>query len=99
MAQFSPDHRRDIRYLSKKFLSEFGDRIILEITADEIEKFLRKTYDSPTQFNKVHRIIHPAFSYALTKGYISADPFKSIRQRTVSSGNISVVTLVNKHGR
>ena len=90
---FSPEHKRDISYLSKKFLTKFGERIILDINTEEIEEFLRKTYKSPTQFNKVHRILHPAFAYALTKGYISKDPFKAIRQRKVTRGSISVLSI------
>jgi integrase/recombinase XerD len=90
---FSPEHLRDIKTLSRKFLVKFGDTIVVDITADQIEAFLRENFSSPTQFNKAHRIIHPAFSFAVTKGYISRDPFKAIRQRKVQKGDISVVSI------
>ena len=90
---FSPDHLRDIKNLSRKFLEKFGDKIVADITADDIENFLRKNFRSPTQFNKAHRVIHPAFSYALTKGYVSRDPFKAIPKKKVQKGDISVVTI------
>ena len=90
---FSPEHLRDIKRLSRKFLVKFGDTIVVDISADQIEAFLRKNFSSPTQFNKAHRIIHPAFSFAVTKGYITIDPFKAIRQRKVQKGDISVVTI------
>ena len=90
---FSIRHRRDVRALSKKFLEVFGSTLISDISPEQIESFLNRTFTHKTQFNKAHRVIHPAFAYAVRRGYLSADPFVGISQKKVIRGSISLVRI------
>jgi len=90
---FSIRHKKDVLGLSRKFLEIFGKTLIPGISPDQIEKFLNRTFKHKTQFNKAYRVIHPAFAYAVRRGYLSADPFVGISQKKVAKGKVSVVSI------
>ena len=90
---FSIRHKNDVRGLSRKFLEVFGKTLIPDISPDQIERFLNHTFIHKTQFNKAYRVIHPAFVYAVKRGYLSADPFVGISQKKVAKGKVSVVSI------
>jgi site-specific recombinase XerC len=73
--------------------SVFGDQLLLEITKNELDDWLRSLQVSGVTRNNFRRLLGVFFGYALKRGYILRNPVKEIDVVRIPRGKPSIFSL------
>jgi integrase len=74
----------DLRYRLGRFSESFGERKIADITASEIDRWLRDLHQSPLSRNAFHLRLHTLFEFARQRGWILSNPLKDVPKAKVT---------------
>jgi integrase len=74
----------DLRYRLGRFSESFGERKIADITASEIDQWLRELHQSPLSRNGFHLRLHTLFEFARQRGWILSNPLKDVPKAKVT---------------
>jgi integrase len=96
----SEDYVADLKVRLGRFSKEFGKRMVATITSLEIEDWLSGLKDnrtgadlSPLSRGNYARALGVAFSYAVKRGYATANPVKKIDKPAAVTGDIGILTV------
>lgn len=90
----SDEHQRALDRIGGKLLPTLGEIKIIELDAELIEETLHKHFKSPHAFNLAFRSTSPAFTLAVSKGWLAQNPFKRIQKiDTGRRGPVTILTL------
>lgn len=77
----TPDDYRDIKARYRKFAENFGEKLVEEISSDEIHNWLEnlKIEYGITNRRNFRKVLSRIFSYAKPKGYCTANPIREVK--------------------
>ena len=83
----------DLRCRLGQFSSVFGDRLVSEIQAHEIDRWLRDLDVSPVTRNNSRRVLRTAFSFALARNYCLDNPVVKTAKAKEIEGTVGILTV------
>jgi integrase len=88
----SAGYLKAMRAIFKRFSGAFAGRLIAEITAAEIDDWLRQIPLEPLTRNNHRRVISMLFSYAMLRRYCSENPVIQTTKAKVKAKPVGVLT-------
>jgi integrase len=87
-----PEYLRNLRIAMNALEGEFGDRMVSEITTDELQMWLMRRNIKPITWNSWRRDIKGFFSFCLEKRnrWLKTNPAEEIVQKTVDALPVSI---------
>jgi integrase len=89
----SPRYLQDLRCRLGQFASVFGMRLVSEITAHEIDDWLRGLEVSPVSRNNSRRVLRTAFSFAVKRNYCVDNPAAKTAKAKEIEGTVGILTV------
>jgi integrase len=85
----------DLRARLARFAASFGEQIIAEISAREIDDWLRTLGVGAVTRNTFRRRVAVLFSFAKKRGYIEENPIVSVERAKDQPGEIEILTVAD----
>jgi integrase len=79
-----PRYLEDLRYRLGRFSESFGERKIADITASEIDQWLRLLHQSPLSRNAFHLRLHTFFEFARQRGWVQTNSLADVPRAKVT---------------
>ncbi|HAV14609.1 MAG TPA: hypothetical protein DCX06_14125 [Opitutae bacterium] len=91
--EVSDSYADSIKYYGEPILEKLGKVTVSELTTRQLEKALTGQFKTPRQLLNAKRTIRPAFSFAIRRGYASANPFDQMETTKLPQKEISAITI------
>ncbi len=91
-----PDSLRDINYLGRRLLRakpQLAQGLFSELSVSDCEQWLADTFNTPSQFNKAHTMLHGLLQYAVRQEWVDRNPIKAVAKRRVVEKEIVALSL------
>lgn len=88
-----PRYLEDLRSRLGRFAETFGMRKLADISATEIDRWLRELHQSPLSRNTFHLRLHTFFEYARQRGWIETNPLKDVTRAKVVQGAPGILSV------
>src|SRR5215831_1126648 len=89
----SAPYLTDLRCRLGQFADSFGNRLVSEIQAHEIDRWLRELNVSPVTRNNSRRVLRTAFSFAVNRNYCVDNPAAKTAKAKEIEGTVGILTL------
>jgi Site-specific recombinase XerD len=89
----SAPYLTDLKCRLGQFSNSFGEKLVSEITCDEIDDWLRGLDVSPVTRNNSRRVLRTAFSFALARNYCIDNPAAKTAKAKDRGGIIGILTV------
>jgi len=92
-----PESLRDIKYLGSRLLksaAKFGKMNFSELSISECETWLSSTFNTASQFNKAHTMMHGLLQFALRQEWVEKNVLKFIAKQKVIEKEIAALSLI-----
>jgi len=83
----------DLQCRLGQFSENFGNRIVSEIKAHEIDQWLRGLNVSPVSRNNSRRVLRTAFNFARTRNYCVENPVLATAKAKEIEGTVGILTV------
>ena len=83
----------DLRSRLGQFSKGMGDKVVSEITASQIENWLRELPVAPTSRNNSRRLLVVAFNFAAKRGYCIGNPAVESDKAKETEGTVGILTV------
>jgi integrase len=83
----------DLKCRLGQFEKSFGERLVSEITAHEIDDWLRGLSVSPVTRNNSRRVLHSTFAFAMSRNYCVDNPVTKTAKAKDRGGIIGILTV------
>jgi len=87
-----PRYLSDLRARLNRFAESFGERKIAELTAGDIDAWLRGLHRSPLTRNTFRLRLSTLFGYAISRGWCQTNPISDVKKVKPSSSPIEILT-------
>jgi integrase len=88
-----PRYLEDLRGRLGRFAETFGTRKVADISAAEIDGWLRDLHQAPISRNTFHLRLNTFFEFARQRGWVEANPLKDVLRAKVSAGAIGILSV------
>jgi integrase len=78
-----PRYLKDLRNRLEHFAGEFGNRLVADITSEQIDRWLRSLAVGPLTRNSYHLRLNLLFGYARERGWTETNPLSAVRKTKV----------------
>jgi integrase len=89
----SAPYLTDLRCRLGQFSTSFGNRLVSEIQAHEIDRWLRDLDVSPVTRNNSRRVLRTAFSFAKARNYCVDNPAAKTAKAKEVEGTVGILTV------
>jgi integrase len=89
----SAPYLTDLRCRLGQFANSFGKRLVSEIQAHEIDRWLRNLNVSAVTRNNSRRVLRTAFSFAVARSYCVDNPAAKTAKAKEIEGTVGILTL------
>jgi integrase len=89
----SADYLTDLKCRLGQFSENFGERLVSEIQAHEIDRWLRDLNVSPVTRNNSRRVLCTAFSFALAHNYCVENPAAKTAKAKEIEGTVGILSV------
>jgi integrase len=89
----SAAYLKDLKCRLGQFANSFGNRLVSEIQAHEIDRWLRELGLAPQTRNNSRRVLRTAFGYATARGYATSNPAASAAKAKVIDKPPGILTV------
>ena len=94
--QLRHDSLRDINYLGNRLLrsrSNFAEMNFYELSISDCEQWLKSTFNTSSQYNKAHSMLHGLFQFALRQEWTEKNIVKLVAKQKVIEREIVALSL------
>lgn len=89
----SQKHISTLRRFFPRFCVGMGNKAAADITADEIETWLRELQVGPVTVNSYRTLLHSLFAYGVSRRMCSENPIHQVERATVKAGKVGILTV------
>ena len=89
----SAPYLTDLKCRLGQFKNSFGSRLVSEIQAHEIDRWLRELNVSPVTRNNSRRVLRTAFSFAEARNYCVGNPVVKTAKAKEIEGTVGILTV------
>ena len=86
-------HLADLRHRLGKFATEYGNRLVAEITTRDIDSWITGLACGAQTKTNYRRAVHNLFQFAASRGYCSSNPVSSAMKVKIPPAEIGILTV------
>lgn len=90
--EWSDTSRRNFRQSSNRMLTVFGSKTLLDVSAADLEEWLRAEFPHATTRAHVLATLRPAWSFAVRRGYIERSPFERVAKPRQRAREVAILS-------
>jgi site-specific recombinase XerD len=97
--QARPRYLQELRSRLRRFARDFAERKVADLSAGELDSWLRDLGQSPLSRNTFHLRLHSLFEYCRIRGWLEVNPLQNVRRAKISQDSAIGILKVEEVAR